>query len=380
MGLLEDIASVVAPTSVLPARVQARLAGSLVDDGSGGGGGQRYYDPDQYLPDELRSDPLQLSPEEQLRRATLLEEALGSITSPGQTDVLHRNALKSFQDLIGRAPTAQEFTAIIPYFQGENGLNTGRAYLAQYADQLKNTPEALAQRAGQFSEDVGGLFQSNLGRDARENELDYYGRLLATGDITPYEVEQLIRRLPEYQTAQDTQFRQGLAGELEGYDTSFFNKAKQNVIGQANQGGIGQSSALDFALTQLMGDIAERRGQYLANLSSQQYGGNKQNAIQDYRATQNRFLRDQDYNRDVNRADQEYFRNRSDQNLDYQIQRRDYLDYLNSQRGRNTGYGQALGSLAGAGAGAFFGRSPQWAQAGSQFGGTAGSLFDFQNR
>lgn len=336
------------------------------------------YEPDQYLPEELRGDPLQFTPTDQLRRAQLLEEALGSVTSPGQTDTLHRNAYKTFQDLLGRAPTEQEFASIIPYFQGENGLNTGRAYLAEYAQAYENSPEAIASRAGQYSGQVGDAFQSLLGRGASQSELDYYGRLLAS-NYTPYEVEQAIKGTQEYRQAEDQRFRQGLAGELEGYDTSFFNKARQGIEAQAarNAGGAGRSTALDFALTQLMGDIAERRGQYLSNLSAQQYGSNKDAARSDYRSSMDQYLRDRDYQRNQNQRDADYFRQRSDQNLDYQIQKRDYENFLNSQRGRTRGYGRLAGTLVGGAAGAYFGKDPRWAQFGANMGGAGGGAFDY---
>lgn len=250
----------------------------------------------------------------------------------GDQDRLNQYAYDSFVSTYGRAPTGSEFAQALPYFAGVNGRQTGSAYLASAYDQYKKSPEYLKTQSGQYSSQIGQLFQDTYGRPPTSAELEHFGTQLAGGQDA-YQLGNELKNTQEYQGAQDKKFRSGLASELEGYDTSFFNKAKDSVLSQfARQGGgAGTSSALDFALTDLMGQIAEKRGSYLAGLSSQQYGGNKDLALGNYRNEQNRYWDDQNYNRA--RADQnrDYFRSRSDQNSDFLTQQQSYYDQMGRQ-------------------------------------------------
>jgi hypothetical protein len=247
-------------------------------------------------------------------------------------------AYDSARQILGREVNSSELAQILPYFNGDNGVQTGNAYLAELAEQYKKSPEYLDKQAGQYSGQVGEMVKSLLGRDAKQDELDYYGKYLARG-MDPFELRKQLEGSQEYQGAQDKSFREGLASELEGYDTSFFNKAKEGVLSRFSKagGGVGQSSALDFALTDLMGQIAEKRGSYLAGISSQQYGGNKENARNDYQAGMNRYFQDQDYDRNKRDAELGYYRSRSDADSDYTRQKNDYYDMIaRSKQGNGT--------------------------------------------
>lgn len=250
----------------------------------------------------------------------------------GDQDRLNQFAYDSFVSTYGRPPTANEFTQALPYFAGVNGKQTGAAYLAQSFDQYKKSPEYLKTQSGQYGSQISQIFQDTYGRAPTEAELQHFGTQLAGGQDT-YQLGNELKNTQEYQQAQDKTFRGSLASELEGYDTSFFNKAKDSVLSQfsRNGGGAGTSSALDFALTDLMGQIAEKRGSYLSGLSAQQYGGNKDLALGNYRNEQNRYWDDQNYNRA--RADQnnDYFRSRSDQNSDFLTQQQSYYDQIGRQ-------------------------------------------------
>lgn len=286
------------------------------------------------------------------------------------------NVYKSGQELLGRDLSSQEIAEFLPRFGDPFKFDEGRAYLAEVSKQEQNSPENLKKKAPQYSGQVGGFFQDLLKRGATQEEADYFGRLLATGEITPYEVQGFIKATPEFQTQEDTRFRQGLADELAGYDEKAFGRAKDQILSGFAKAGTLNSSALDFAMTDALSKIAENRGGYLAQLSSSQYGGNKEAARQDYLGNLDRFISNQDYSR--GRSDQylDYLTKRSDDLTDYQRERDDYMNFLASQpKKKSGGLGAGIGGLIGAGIGSIYGQPG----AGSYIGGGAGGIFDYLN-
>src|SRR6267142_1871681 len=87
----------------------------------------------------------------------------------GTEDAQNYQAYQQFKQLVGRDPTANEFATVLPNFRGPNWMDTGRAYVAQFAKQQENTPEALKRKAGQYSGDVNGMFQDLLKRGASKD-------------------------------------------------------------------------------------------------------------------------------------------------------------------------------------------------------------------
>lgn len=263
----------------------------------------------------------------QNNRGALLWDSTGrSSDSAGQS------AYNAFQDIMGRAPSEIELNQFLPVFQGS--YEQGRGAVANFAQMESQKPQNLAKNAPQYHDQVNQVFKSMLGRDASSDELSHFGGMIASGNLDAYQLQNFLTGTPEYQGAQDKTFRSGLEGELQGYDQKFFDKSKQGLIAQGAQNGqtLGNSSALDSALVDLMGQIADKRGQYLANLSSQQYGGNKDLAIGNYKSTMDQYLGDQQtqrnqtfnaFNGNVNRANDMY---------DYAKQMNDYNQ---SQQGRN---------------------------------------------
>lgn len=290
----------------------------------------------------------------------------------GGTDQTNQYAYDTYRSVFGRDPTAEEFAKVLPVFGGAEGRQRGAAYISELFDQYKQSPEYLGKQAGQYGDELGGVFQEVFGRGARADETDYFGRMRAAGR-TPFEIRQMLEASPEYQTAQDTKFRSGLASELEGYDTSFFDKQKQGIYADyARRGfGAGTSPSLDYALTSLMGDIAEKRGSYLAGISSQQYGGNKNAAREDYRANMSRYFDDQDYERNRKQAELGYYRGRSDEDRDYQRQKEDYFQMLaRNKQGRDAFHTGDWINLGLQGANAY---------ANSQSGRTTNNYYDYLN-
>lgn len=239
------------------------------------------------------------------------------------------NVYASAQELLGRDITPQEFAQFKPRFA--DNADTGRAYLAEFAQQEAKSPQALEKKAPQYAGQVNKTFQDLLARGATQEEADYFGRLLATGQVTPYEVNQFVQALPEYQTKQDTAFRGGLESELAQYDEKAFGRERENILSQYTKAGLQNSSALDFAITDALGKLQEQRGAFLGSLSAQQYGGNKDAARRDYESQRNRYFEGQDYSRGRGDAYLDYLTQRADQGADYTRQRNDYLQFLANQ-------------------------------------------------
>lgn len=306
-----------------------------------------------------------------------------------QNNYRNANIYREASNLLGRDLTQNEFAQLAPYFGtgSQRDIETGRAALAAFAEQQKNTPQALQSRAGQYSGDVNGIFQDLLKRGATQDEVNHFGSLLASGQVDPYTLRQFVSQLPEYTQAQDTQERERLNTELSGYDQDFFNKAKEDVLSRYTQAGIQNSPSLDFALTNLMGDIQKERGSYLAGLAREDYTRGRDVQRESYLSDLNRMYGNQDYGRQRSDQYSDLLLNRSFGSQDYQRQQEDLMRLLNSQGSqRRSGIGGAIGPLLGAGigaigAGAFTGGmgASQGAQLGAYLGGAGGGAYDYLN-
>lgn len=250
------------------------------------------------------------------------------------------NGYATFLNVLGRAPTETEWAQLAPAFQGDNGAVNGRAAVAAYIESYKKTPEYLKTQAGQYTGDVNQIFQSLFGRDPTSSELDYYGQRLATKETTPYEISQFVQQTPEYQSIRDKQFREGVASELAPLEQDVMKRGKEMLIADYASRGInpGSSPALDFAITDMLGDIAKQRSSYLTNLSAQQYGGNKAAAREDYGTSLGSYMNTLNQQKQRNYGLLDYYNQQGDQTRDYERQMRDYMNYLNSVRQPNTNF------------------------------------------
>ncbi len=264
---------------------------------------------------------------------------------------------KNAKELLGRDITEKEFAQIAPRFGvpgSTKDLETGRAYLAELAGQEAKSPETLAKKAPQYSGQVNEQFKTLLGRDATANESDYYGRLLATGELSPYEIEQYVKSGQEYQGTADKKFREELSGELGGYRKEAWGDATEQILSRfAKTTGPHRSSGLDDAVARAAGDLQGQTEQYLTGISASQYGGNKANARSDYQTMLNEYLSGQKYNTQRSDAYTDYLTSRADQSVDYTTQMNDYLKFLGQQpkQKSNKLQGAFAGGAAGAGAG-----------------------------
>lgn len=288
---------------------------------------------------------------------------------------------QKFKELFGRNPTAGELTMLAAAYVGSSrhvaNNAQGDAAVAQYFYSRKNNPEDKKKKAEteapQHYGQVGDIYQELLGKGATQDELDHFGKMLASGEVDPYELRNYIKQLPEYQEGQDKEFREGLNKELTTYDTDVFNREKENVISRFAQAGRLNSPSLDFALTDLMGKISSERSRYLAGVSANQYEGNKAAAREDYRTTLDRTLRDEDYNRARQYQLWDMYQNRVNEITDYNRTAQDYYDAMRRQKG-NRGANAFSGALGGAAVGGSVGGP--W---GAAIGGVGGGLFGYFN-
>lgn len=284
-----------------------------------------------------------LSPDQLLQRSSGLSTGAGNTDIDSYlrqkysgvnsaTDIQNIQALKSFRSILGRDPTAQEYAQIVPIFQQANGQTYGNAWLSQYAQQEAQNPANRVKDAPQYAGQINPVFQSLLGREATQDEINHFGSLLATGNVDAYQLQDFLKGTTEYQSAQDKTFRSGLTQELEDSDVKFFDRAKQGVMAQFMRSGTGNSSALDSALADMMGQLAEKRGNFLSTVSANQYQGNKDLALGNYRGARDEYFGNQAYNRGQNQKQQDYFQGRSDNLTDYNRERDDYRSFYNDNK------------------------------------------------
>lgn len=281
---------------------------------------------------------------------TLVGAGIGSLFGGGGNDAPHTPgdnlrdaeawARKGFTDIFGRDPTADELAQVMPAYVGTDphitNVSNGNALVAQLHQASSNTPAALYAKqqqewqaaAPQHYDAIGQLVQSTLGRQATQDELSHYGTLIASGQADPYQIQQYLQATPEYQNAQDTKFRSGLDTQLQDSDQAFFNRTKGDVIQKYAMMGRATSPALDVALTDLSAKLSEQRGQYIAQLSASQYGGNKAAAVKGYQDTEGQVQGQINDNTKAAYNSFLGFQNRSQNISDYNTQADDYSRYL----------------------------------------------------
>lgn len=305
----------------------------------------------------------------------------------GSSQAASYYAGQAFQKTFGRNPTQSELALLTPsYISGDPNIantNAGNAAVASYYQQLSNTPDNIAKQqqqkylkeAPQHYDAVKSLFQSQLGREATKDELDHFGSALASGTTDSYQLQQFLQQQPEYQTKQNTQFQNDLSGKLAGYDADYFSKNILPSIQEsyAKQGRSLDSSALTAAAANASENQSSSRGQYIAGLSAQQYGGVEDRAYQDYanQVAQQQNLTNSGINARYTGVQNTI--NRSQEVQDYNTQQQLYNQYLAKYGKRSP----ASGAVSGATSGAALGTAvlPGWGTAiGAVGGGVAGYL------
>lgn len=220
--------------------------------------------------------------------------------------------------------------------------------------------------------DVGNLFQTLFNRTPTADETDYFGKQLAQGNTSLYEIRQSLMTHPEYlqiqakqqqdqQAQQADQARGALGSQLLQSENEAFAKAQPDIIASYMRAGRLGSSGLDSALAKARADLAAKRQDVLANTAYQQSvaqsGYNQQNFVNNQNQGFQQYARDSapSYNAQAYQAQVPYqalsdVGSRANELQDYYTQQNDYFRALQSQReqqSQSDRYG-LYGALAGA--------------------------------
>ncbi|HUV26992.1 MAG TPA: hypothetical protein VMW34_06465 [Anaerolineales bacterium] len=287
-------------------------------------------------------------------------------------------ANRDAKQMMGRYLEPEELAMAQSAYSGPNGETTGRAFVANVSERYKASPEYLKGQSGEYGGQVSQMFQSLIGRDATPDEIEHFGSMLASGNTDAFELSNFMKQTPEYIERQDQLFREGVATEMEPQERKLLERGREDTLRRYAKAGTQHSPALDFAITKMMGDLADKRSSYLTGLKVDQYGGQKDAARQDYMTSLNKYLSDLDYEKNLRNQNLNALTQRGWNAQDYMTQSRDYQNWLNSQGGtQKTGLGAGVGSLVGGAAGLYFGGgNPMAGMAGSQMVSGVGSLFD----
>lgn len=256
-------------------------------------------------------------------------------------------AVDKFREILGRNPTASELAQATPIFMGSDPNVADVAAGTAFVSSIANSPEQVYRRQQEqykkgAPEQYGGVtqaFQGLLGRAPTQEELDHFGSLLASGQVDQYQLQDFLKQQPEYRTRQDTEFRQGLSGELQGSDERYFREQIMPAI-QANyakQGRSFESSGFQNALGQAANQQNRERESYLAQLSAQQYAGRQGAARSDYENYIQQLQGRQNASLTAPYA-------RQNELADYTIQKNAYEDYLRRYGKRGTSWIDSLGT------------------------------------
>jgi hypothetical protein len=255
-------------------------------------------------------------------------------------------------------------------------------------EQVKNPPVTEEQKAD-YGSDIERLVQSELGRAATPDEIDFYGKQMAQGE-SAFELAQFLRTTPEYQKIQSDKenarvteeskgAREALDAELLKSEEDTFKRALPQIMSSFLNAGRINSSGINSAIARARGDLAKERQSFLANAaydsSIRQGGYNREDFVNRNRSAFDQYLRQSEpaYQsrlgfdqfataRPFTTADDRLSRSRELD--DYYRQQSDFNRYLDQQKNaqRQAGlyglYGDALGGLL-SGLGAYAGSRGQ---------------------
>lgn len=252
-----------------------------------------------------------------------------------------------------------------------NAVNQVRPLIqANVVNGTYNTPDTAVPDATKT--DVTNLFQGLFNRTPTSDEVDYFGKQLASGSTSLYEIKQSLMTHPEYlqiqakqqqdlQTQQSEQARNALGSQLLQSENEAFAKAQPDIIASYMRAGRLGSSGLDSALAKARADLANKREDILANAAYQQSvaqsGYNQQNFVNNQNQGFQQYARDSapSYNAQAYQAQLPFqalnqFGARANDLQDYYTQQNDYSRYLQDareQQSQSDRYG-LYGAMAGA--------------------------------
>lgn len=279
---------------------------------------------------------------------------------------------RAFQTTYGRAPTSNE------YAQYGGVQQAGGNVESEIANAFASDPQNIAKQkqqqqdaeAPKHYDAVNSLFQSQLGRQATQDELSHFGSLLSSGTTDPYQLQQFLQQQPEYQNQQNAKMRSDLSGTMASNDKRQFQEQILPGIQEnfAKQGRSFDSSAFANSATLAAQQQNTNREGFLNNLTASQYGGVEDRAYQDY-ASQ---VQQQNALQMGGIQSQQQSVARVNNINDYKMQQDMYNQYLAKYGKRNNGIGGMIGGGIGAAAGAYAG-GPTGAMVGYQMGSGLGN-------
>lgn len=293
---------------------------------------------------------------------------------------------QDFAKMFGRNPTQSELMMLAPsYMSGDPNLTNsaqGQGAIAQYFQSLANSPTNINKQnqdkylseAPKYYDSINQLFESTLGRKANQDELDHFGKEIASGSADTYQLQQFLQQQPEYQTKQNEAFRNSLSDTMSANDKRYFQEQILPAIQQsyAKQGRSFDSSAFQNAATQSAQQQNTARENFLTNLTAQQYSGVQERAYNDYAAqvANQQALTNSGINAQYTGI--QNTQNRLNQITDYNTQQNAYNQYLAKYGKRSSLMGGLQGAMSGAMTGGMVG-GPWGAVAGAIGGGALGA-------
>lgn len=281
--------------------------------------------------------------------------SLGLNLTPEQANEIYSKVVTPFAEdkYINGVNGQKEAGVWVGDAQRQKALDEAKAFLLPTISQYKMNPTSTTN----MTVKAGETIKSVLGRDATPDEAAYFAKELAQGK-TPYELQQELMSLPEYQKAQAAKDREALGQELLTQQQLAFQKATPTIISQFMKAGRIGSSGLDAALANAQKELEQQRQGYLGQVGYQDLSSIRGNAYQNYNNATNQFKdifgttgqTSTNYNLLGNAI------KRMNEQSDYAKQQNDYMNYLNSQNKSNerAALYQLGGSVLGSGLGAFF--------------------------
>lgn len=298
-------------------------------------------------------------------------------------------AQTEFAKIFGRQPTASELAMFSSAFSsGDKNLlrgSAGRAAIAQYFNAFANSPQNVAANqqkkfqaeAPKFYDQINGLFQKSIGRDATQSEKDHFGSVMAQGGTDTYTLEQFLSTLPEAVKKQDETFRASLASTLQKQDEQYYS---ENILPAVEARAVKQGRSFDSSgIRNSMALAAQQQNRqregFLTNLTAAQYAGSQGIAQDAYARAYGLANSSSDITSARLDANSAALYGRRNEMEDYNIQKQAYDQYLQRYGKRSGGAasGAAAGALSGAAAGTYV--LPGWGTAiGGLIGGIGGYL------
>lgn len=179
---------------------------------------------------------------------------------------------------------------------------------------------------------IASQFQQILGRTPTPDELDYFNKFVASGDLQPQEIGQILQSLPEYQSSQLTKNTAQFGQTLQANDSAVLSQAADRFGAQAQSkfAGLGRPNSSAMAAQvfsqggQLAGQLAQSRQSALASFYGQGLQNNAALGAQQGMGATQRGYNERDTKRQRGWDIEDYYR-----------QKNDYQDEKNASSGWN---------------------------------------------